>query len=247
MTAPALVSRRPVVPAVSSGISDSPHCARSGVPPPSLLARALPAFSGTAGLVVKLVLLVDRERDRALGGRSRCSATSSWFVAALCVVAATLAIDAVYLLPIRGLIPLKFLVPGTVFLVGFQLIPIVYNGSVAFSNWSTGHNLTKEEAIRTIQETSLAQPRGRLLLRDDARPARDGKLALLLVEEGTGKAFAGTEDGLEALEPADLTVANGTITAARGLRGVDRYRPRRDRRGARCARDPCGRRVVRPR
>lgn len=213
LEAPALVSRRPLVPAVSSGTATARTAPGVAVPPPSLLARGLPAFSGTTGLALKLVLL---SIANAIGLWALIALLGDGSVlAALCVLAATLAIDAVYLLPIRGLIPLKFLVPGTVFLVGFQLIPIVYNGSVAFSNWSTGHNLTKEEAIRTIQETSLAQPAdGSFYAMTPAR--RDGKLALLLVEEGTGKAFAGTEDGLNALAPGDVTVANGTITAAEG-------------------------------
>ena len=87
------------------------------VPQPSLLARALPAFSGTTGLVIKLVLLARLERASGCGRSSRSSRNDNW-IAALCVLAATLAIDAIYLLPIRSLVPLKFLVPGTVFLSG---------------------------------------------------------------------------------------------------------------------------------
>ena len=149
-------------------------------------------------------------------------------LAGLCVLAATLAIDAVYLLPTRGLVPVKFLVPGTVFLIGFQLIPIVYNASVAFSNWSTGHNLTKEEAIQTIQETSLAQPpNGAFYTMTPAR--EDGTLVLLLVDQASGKTFVGTEEGLTPLPSGDATVENGAITEApgyevltgQGLAGID--------------------------
>ena len=106
--------------------------------------------------------------------------------------------------------------PATVFLIGFQLIPIVYNADVAFSNWSTGHNLTKEEAIQTIEETSLAQPANGAFY--TMTPARDesGNLTLLLVEEGSGKAYAGNEEGLTPLPATDVTVANGAVTAAQG-------------------------------
>ena len=206
---------------MSSGTETARSAPGVTVPPPSLLARALPAFSGTVGLIIKLLLLAVTNAV-GLWGLVALLDNESW-VAALCVVAATLAIDAVYLLPVRGLIPLKFLVPGTVFLIGFQLIPIVYNTSVAFSNWSTGHNLTKEEAIRTIQETSLAQPADGAFY--SMTPAReDGTLVLLLVDEATGKAYAGTEEGLEELPPAEVTVENGAITAAEGyevLKGGD--------------------------
>ncbi len=196
------------------------------VPKPSLLARALPAFSGTVGLVLKVVLLAVSNAIGLWGLVGLLNNGNT--VAGLCVLAATLAIDAVYLLPIQGLVPVKFLVPGTVFLIGFQLIPIVYNASVAFSNWSTGHNLTKEEAIQTIQETSLAQPpNGAFYTMTPAR--EDGTLALLLVDQATGKTFVGTEEGLTPLPSADVTVANGAITEAagyevltgQGLAGID--------------------------
>ena len=74
------------------------------------------------------------------------------------LVAATAAIDLVYLAPRRGTLPLKFLVPGTVFLIGFQIVPIVYTINVAFSNYSTGHILTKAEAIQQIKINSLQPP-----------------------------------------------------------------------------------------
>lgn len=213
--APALLFARPRVdPAVSSGTATARTASGVTVPPPSLLARALPAFSGTTGLVIKLLLLAV---VNAIGLWALIALLSDGrWVASLSVFAATLAIDAIYLLPVRGLIPLKFLVPATVFLIGFQLIPIVYNASIAFSNWSTGHNLTKEEAIRTIEETSLAQPPNGAFY--TMTPARDesGNLTLLLVEEGTGKTFAGNEDGLTPLPAAGTTVTGGAITEANG-------------------------------
>ena len=49
---------------------------------------------------------------------------------------------------------MKFLIPGTILLILFQIVPIVYNAGIAFSNYSTGHVQTKEEAILTIEEAS---------------------------------------------------------------------------------------------
>ena len=54
--------------------------------------------------------------------------------------------------------PLKFLVPGTIFLIGFQIVPLISNVNIAFTNWSTGHNLTQPEAIAAIEENSLTPP-----------------------------------------------------------------------------------------
>ena len=49
-----------------------------------------------------------------------------------------------------------------------------------------------------------------------ARDLRQSESELLLVDQATGKTFAGTEKGLTTLAPADVTVASGAITRAKG-------------------------------
>jgi arabinogalactan oligomer/maltooligosaccharide transport system permease protein len=182
-----------------------------------MIARALGFFSGSVGLALKLVFL---SALNALGVWAVVKLlTEEKWVAGVIVAAATAAIDLVYLLPNRRVIPLKFLVPGTIFLIGFQVIPIVSNVNTAFTNWSTGHNLTKSEAIAAIEETSLSQPaNGRTFT---SVPAKEGgSLAVLLVDEDSGKAYAGTSDGLKALDPAKVKIANGSVTSAEGYEVV---------------------------
>ena len=147
------------------------------------------------------------------------AADEKW-VALGVLVAATLAIDLVYLWPRRA-IPLKFLVPGTVFLLAFQIAPIVYNVNVGFTNWSTGHILTKSEAIAGIQENSLSQTAdSRSFVMAPARD-RDGELVLLLVDETDGKPYLGTRRGLQPLDEGVLRLGEfGTIEAARGYEVV---------------------------
>ena len=187
------------------------------VPPASLLARAVGFFSGTVGLVIKLALLggVNALGIWAIGV---LLADDKW-IAALAIAAALLLIDVVYLYPDRRLVPLKFVVPGTIFLVAFVVIPIVSNVNIAFTNWSTGHNLSKDEAIAAIQETSLVAPAdGKTYT--SAPATKDGELVLLLVDETSGTPYVGSEAGLEPLAPEDVTVQVGTITAAEGYEVV---------------------------
>jgi ABC-type sugar transport system permease subunit len=199
----------------------SASIAAEPVPKPSLLARALGFFSGTVGLAIKLGLLavVNALAIWALGV---LLADEKW-LAVLGIAVATLLIDVVYLVPDRRLVPLKFLVPGTIFLVAFVVIPILMNVNVAFTNWSTGHNLTKGEAIPAIQEQSLVPPAdGKAYAMTPA--TRDGELVLLLVNEFDGGVYVGTEDGLASLPPGSVTIEAGTIVAAEGfeiLRGDD--------------------------
>ena len=191
-----------------------PDPARPSIPRPALVARGLALFAGPLGVVLKYVLLA---LANALGiwAVSSLAANGNWLLAGACLLA-TLAIDAVYLLPGRRWIPLKFLVPGTILLVVFQLIPIFYNASIAFTNWSTGHNLKKAEAIAAIQEASLVPPAdGRTYTMTPA--TEGGQLVLLLVDDADGKTYVGTEDGLEPLPRGDAVIENGTITEAEGF------------------------------
>ena len=107
--------------------------------------RLVAAFSGTRGLAVKVVLLA---LTNALAGWSASVlADKGRWIPLGVLVAATVGIDAIYLAR-RRTVPLKFLVPGTIFLLAFQVAPIVYTVRVAFTNYSTGHILTKTQAIR---------------------------------------------------------------------------------------------------
>ena len=80
------------------------------------------------------------------------------WVALPLLIGATAAIDVVYLLPRRWTLPLKFLIPGTVFLLAFQVVPIIYTIEIAFSNYSTGHVISKAAAIEAIKINSLQPP-----------------------------------------------------------------------------------------
>ncbi len=42
------------------------------------------------------------------------------------------------------------MVIGAIFLTAFQIVPIIYNVSIAFTNYSTGNIGTQDEAIKTI-------------------------------------------------------------------------------------------------
>jgi arabinogalactan oligomer / maltooligosaccharide transport system permease protein len=179
----------------------------------SVRSRLIAAFSGTIGLSIKIVLLAILNAIAVWAGVVLAD-DGKWPALAV-LVGSTLALDAIYLS--KRAVPAKFLVPGTVFLIAFSVIPILYTVNVAFSNWSTGHVLVKEEAIDGIQRNSLSfPPDGHSYVMAPARDA-DGELVLLLVDEASGKPSLGRRDGLEPL-PADSVRVDevGTIVSARG-------------------------------
>ena len=182
------------------------------VPRAAVVPRLIAAFSGSVGVGVKLALL------------SMSNALAAWAAYVLIdrnqwiglgvLVAATAAIDLLYFG--RRTLPAKFLLPGIIFLVCFQIAPIVYTIDVAFTNYSTGHIASKSSAITQIELTSLQPPpNGKQYF---MAPARDsgGHLVLILKDQVGGKTFVGTEKGLTPLPQSDVKASALGITAAKG-------------------------------
>ena len=118
-------------------------------------------------------------------------------------------------------VPLKYLLPGLLFLVFLQIWPIVYTVGTAFTNYGDGHALSKEEATANIIANSVREvegsPRYRLSVAvKEGGDKATGDLAYLLTDpEGVSK--VGTIEGLEDL-PADGVEksSTGKITKAPG-------------------------------
>ena len=181
----------------------------------SLPTRAVVAFSGSLGLAVKIALL---SIVNAIGlWAFLVLAHRQQWIGALVVVAVTVGMDVLYLVPGRAL-PLKFLFPGTFFLVAFQVIPVLYTVDVAFTNYSTGHVLKKGAAIHQIKEVTLAETgSGKTFT---MAPAHDssGHLVLLLADDQSGATYVGTRQGLDPVPKTTFTrSSDGSITGAQGF------------------------------
>ncbi|SCL18542.1 ABC transporter permease subunit [Micromonospora inyonensis] len=125
-----------------------------------------------------------------------------------------------YLYLTRRHVPAKYLVPGTLFLIAFQIVPVLYTASTAFTNFGDGHRGTKDAAIVAIQIASVKQVPGSseyaLSVATQGDPAT-GALVFLVSDPQTGKVSAGDASGLRELDAADVTVAaGGKVTAAEG-------------------------------
>ncbi|HVN60251.1 MAG TPA: ABC transporter permease subunit [Gaiellaceae bacterium] len=182
---------------------------------PSYLARAIAAFSGWPGLVVKIVFL-SVVNALAFWAATVLADRSNWPAFGLLVLS-TVLIDVIYLVPRQpGLIPLKFLVPGTVFLVAFQIAPILYTVNVAFTNYSTGHIISKAAAITAIKENSLEPAQSGTTYAMAAAHDKNGDLVLILQDQTSGKTYVGTKKGLTPIPRASVTLKAGAIVGAAG-------------------------------
>jgi len=115
---------------------------------------------------------------------------SNW-VAAIAVIVVTALVNWVYFS--RRFLPAKYLTPGLIFLAVFQVFVLLYTCYVGFTNYGTGHNGTKEQAVSSLLASSLE--------RVDDSPTypvtvvdRLGELGLLVTDPESGDAFVGTND-----------------------------------------------------
>ncbi len=115
-------------------------------------------------------------------------------------------------------VPLKYLLPGTLFLIAFQVLPVVYTVSTAFTNFGDGHRGSKEQAITAIEGASVKQVPDSaiyiLTMATDGDPAT-GDIVFLLADPASGDHFVGSADGLEDLTEG-FEPDSGKIASAEG-------------------------------
>lgn len=193
-----------------------PHSAPPGGPKRSRAGLGADGTSSPLGLALKIVAL-GVFAAIAVWGALPLIRTQNWIGLAILAAVTALAFY-VYLSP--RTIPLKYLLPGTLFLIVFQILPVIYTVSTAFTNFSDGHRGTKEEAITAIEGASVQQVPDStiytLTIATQGDPVT-GDIVFLLTDPSTEKVYAGTADGLDELSASDVDqTSTGKITAANG-------------------------------
>jgi len=79
-------------------------------------------------------------------------AQAEWLIVALVIVVTAL-VNWIYFS--KRKLPAKYLTPGVIFLVIFQIFVIGYTAYIGFTNYSTGHNSDKEQAISALMSSAL--------------------------------------------------------------------------------------------
>lgn len=137
-----------------------------------------------------------------------------WLVSAI-IIAVTVAVNVIYFR--RGALPAKYLAPGLIFLVVFQIFVVLYSGYIAFTNYGTGHNSTKDDAIQAL----MLQSQQRV---DESPPypltvvERFGTLAFL-VTDPDGDSLLGTAE--QALQPVEAAFSDGRAVSTDGWTSLD--------------------------
>ncbi len=184
-----------------------------------MVRRRRPPRTGTiraGALVRKLVLIAlvngfamfAMQRELALGETGALVAT----------LAATLAINGVYLS--RRVVPLKYLVPGTIFMLLFIVYPVAYTVYISFTNYGTGNLLTKDQAIERLVANSLSTDADGARFAITPLDDGDGTMSLFMIAED-GSLLLGDESGLSPLAGSDITRDGNRVVSVDGRRALN--------------------------
>ena len=109
------------------------------------------AGGSLGGLIAKLIALgiVDAIAVYAV---IVLASFAEWGVLAVVAVVAIL-VNWIYFS--RRALPAKYLAPGVIFLALFQIFVLLYTGYIGFTNYGTGHNGSKDQAVAALLNSSL--------------------------------------------------------------------------------------------
>jgi arabinogalactan oligomer/maltooligosaccharide transport system permease protein len=194
--------------------SASSSSGRPGRIPPSLLPgdlRSLPAYLIKMGLLAAVVGL-------AVYALPQLYSKHLWLGFAAVALSAVLILW-VYLTSKR--IERKYLVPGTLLLIFFQIYPIAYLLQISFSNYGDGHFLTEQQAVAAITQDSFQPVPGAaaysLGVATKGDPADPSTGFVFFLTGPTGKVYLGTPAGLVPFPSHGVTMSpTGSVLSAPG-------------------------------
>ena len=114
-------------------------------------------------------------------------------------------------------VPAKYLVPGVLFLMVFQIFPVLYTMSTSVTNMSDGHRGSKEQAVSAVESLSVtrtADSQEYDLTVATVGDPETGELVFLLTDD-EGGTHVGDADGLSELSGATVE-DSGKVTDAFG-------------------------------
>ncbi|MFM6939164.1 MAG: hypothetical protein ACKOUD_00865 [Rhodoluna sp.] len=111
----------------------------------------------------------------------------------------------------------KFLFPGSVLLVIFVVVPIIYTAWMSVYNYKTGNEITKDQAITQLHQVGLVPDESGTTY-DMVLGKYAGKDAVLLTDQTTHAVAVGTADNFLPLPEGTFTTnAQKVATTADGF------------------------------
>lgn len=176
--------------------------------------QRLAGFGGAAALSLKILVMAGL--DALLVWMLMASIAKNSFGLAVGIGLILLAVNIVYFS--KRTVPLKFLLPGSIFLLAFVVTPVATTLYMSVFNYQTGNEISKSAAIDGILSNGLtADPNDEATYYLTVGEFQN-QLAGLITKDLDKSVWIGTNDGLTQQLPADVTLgSDGVATAAPGF------------------------------
>lgn len=171
---------------------------------------------GTANIIVKVILvgLVDALLIICFVQ----SLSAQWWLAVGFFAVTFVAVNYVYFT--KKNLPLKYLLPGLVFLIVFQLYIMVFTFYTSFTNYGTGHLGDKASSIVAVQQANVVAVEGGKTF--DVVPVVKGStVSMLLTDPTTGKTQLGTNEGITDVPEGDVEKNGAKVTGLNGYTSLN--------------------------
>jgi arabinogalactan oligomer/maltooligosaccharide transport system permease protein len=162
------------------------------------------------GILAKIILLGITDAVAAFV-LFQLALSAEWLIFGISLLT-TVAINWIYLR--RGGLPAKYLAPGVIFLMVFQVFVMIFSTYIAFTNYGDGHNSSKEDAIASIQLSASERVPDSPQFPTSVLEKNGSYFLLVTTPEGEAK-LGGAEEPLHTVTPS----ATGPTGAATGVEG----------------------------
>ncbi|CAN2226509.1 UgpA ABC-type sugar transport systems, permease components [Candidatus Nanopelagicaceae bacterium] len=110
----------------------------------------------------------------------------------------------------RGGLPAKYLAPGVMLLLAFQVYVVIFSGYISFTNYGSAHNGSFIEALDAIQQAAVEPIEGSVEYEIKVGKADDGSILFVATDVMAAKVFMGGED--YAKHPwREITAVDGLV------------------------------------
>jgi arabinogalactan oligomer/maltooligosaccharide transport system permease protein len=115
----------------------------------------------------------------------------------------------------RGGLPAKYLAPGVLLLLAFQVYVVIFSGYISFTNYGSFHNGSYTETLDAIQQAAVEPIEGAAEYEIKVTKSKDGAIQFVAFDVNTKKVYMGGED--YAKHPwHEVTAAEGLVVNADG-------------------------------
>lgn len=123
--------------------------------------------------------------------------SDSSYLLLLGLILVVVTINIVYL--VDKAYPMRYILPGTIFMVIFVVYPIFYTVYISFTNYGTGHILNKQQVVHQLED-NYYNPKDAEEFNFTTFKKKDEEKFILLFKDKEGKKFVGINKNLIAVE-----------------------------------------------